>query len=392
MQAAVGGGTGSSAACRWRRTRRASRRRRRSRSATPATIVSGWWRFSVRPGFVRRSSERRTIAGNDTTAGPGAALRPAHARSAPLWYPLPRRFGPGGLSMSIARVGRSLLLLLLILSSLVPAALALERPSAEALRRYRADGSFKERTERAREIGNHKVKPGLVASANYRLQMGQWRQGRLKQRPTPPPAWQGMPTTGTVRIFALLIAFSDYPFSNSQASIDSKLFGDGSGGAPYESLRNFYRRSSYNQLEIAGATLGWYTTAYPRSSVTQTTAGPREPDQGGPELLRRRGSRLLAVRQRRRRRHRLLRRDLDRPRQRLGQLLVGLPDGLQRRHVPARREAARRATRGSGRPDPPAGPSRPTSSSTRPATRWACPTTTTTTAPSGPTAAWAAST
>jgi len=90
---------------------------------------------------------------------------------------------------------------------------------------------------------------------------------------TPPPAWRGMPTTGTVKILAVLIAFSDYPPSNTADSISSMLFGNGSGGYPYESLRNYYDRSSYSQLNIQGNVLGWYTTSYPRSSVAQNTTG-----------------------------------------------------------------------------------------------------------------------
>ena len=83
-----------------------------------------------------------------------------------------------------------------------------------------------------------------------------------------------MPTKGNVKILALLIAFNDIAPANTAASIDGKLFGDGlPADAPRESVRNYYRRASFNQLEIGGNTLGWYTTAYPRSSVTQTRAG-----------------------------------------------------------------------------------------------------------------------
>ncbi|MBZ5535409.1 MAG: FG-GAP-like repeat-containing protein [Acidobacteriia bacterium] len=82
-----------------------------------------------------------------------------------------------------------------------------------------------------------------------------------------------MPTKGTVRILALLIAFSDYPETNTSDSIRIKLFGSGAGGFPYESLHNFYARSSYNQLDIQGNVLGWYHAPYPRSSVIQTNAG-----------------------------------------------------------------------------------------------------------------------
>ena len=83
-----------------------------------------------------------------------------------------------------------------------------------------------------------------------------------------------MKTRGTIKIFVLCIAFADSPFSNNANEIDSKIFGVGSPSAnPYESLRSFYQRSSYNQLDITGNVLGWYTTPYSRDAVAQTSAG-----------------------------------------------------------------------------------------------------------------------
>ena len=151
---------------------------------------------------------------------------------------------------------------------------ALEPPTAAQVEQYRKDGSLASRLEQARQIGNHQVDPQLAAGLDYRLRLQQWQEGRLPVRPAPPPNWQGMPTKGDVRVFALLISFSDYAPSNTAASIDGKLFGDGlPADYPRESLRNYYRRASYTQLELQGATLGWYAAPYPRSSVPQTIAG-----------------------------------------------------------------------------------------------------------------------
>lgn len=163
----------------------------------------------------------------------------------------------------------------LILSTSV---LALEPPGKQDLARYRRDGSLEERIANAKALGNHRVSLNLIARLQYklnrlRLEMQGLTPQEINGIMAPPPAWQGMPTSGTVKILALLIAFSDYAPSNTAESIRSKLFGDGSGATPYESLRNYYRRSSYNQLEIQGNVLGWYTTAYPRGSVPQTTTG-----------------------------------------------------------------------------------------------------------------------
>jgi M6 family metalloprotease-like protein len=84
----------------------------------------------------------------------------------------------------------------------------------------------------------------------------------------PPPVWRGMPTKGTVRIPVFLVDFPDAPHDPSQtvADVQSKMFGDGNSvDYPYESLKNYYQRSSYNQLTITGDVYGWYTAAQPRS-------------------------------------------------------------------------------------------------------------------------------
>jgi M6 family metalloprotease-like protein len=157
---------------------------------------------------------------------------------------------------------------------------ALEPPTKEQLEKYKRDGSLAARIADAKALGNHLVSEGLVTRAHDKLkrmflQMEGVTPSEIDQILAPPPAWRGMPTSGTVKVLALLIAFSDYPPNSSDtvSSIQSKLFGDGAGGAPYESLRNYYRRSSYNKLEIQGNVLGWYTTSYPRSDVVETTGG-----------------------------------------------------------------------------------------------------------------------
>lgn len=123
---------------------------------------------------------------------------------------------------------------------------ALERPSKEQLAEYLEDGSLARRIRQAREIANHRVRPDVARSAAYRLQLQSSKRGLTSAQPGPPPAWAGMPTKGNVKVFALLIAFSDQAPSNAAATVDGKLFGDGDPGEfPYESLRSFYRRSSY---------------------------------------------------------------------------------------------------------------------------------------------------
>ena len=167
--------------------------------------------------------------------------------------------------------------LALFVAGLVPAE-ALEPPTKEQIERYRLDGTLAARASQARAFGNHKIPQHVRDRFRTKLaRMGLLRGAGIKTQTyglmSPPQAWEGMPTRGTVRVLALLISFNDYPGVTTPAYFASRLFGDGAGGPPYDSLRNFYRRSSYDQLEIVGDVLGWYQAPYARSTVTESGTG-----------------------------------------------------------------------------------------------------------------------
>ena len=157
---------------------------------------------------------------------------------------------------------------------------ALEPPTKEQWARYRADGSLARRIAAARVLGNDRINPGLVR--DFRLRLDRLRReipGRSDREADDVPS--AYPDTykpafgsrGVKKTFVLLLDFPDYPSTNSAASIDGKIFGDGEGGYPFESLRNYYRRSSYGALEIRGTTLGWYRPAYSRDSIPEEWGG-----------------------------------------------------------------------------------------------------------------------
>ncbi len=157
-------------------------------------------------------------------------------------------------------------------------AFALEPPTREQIERYKLDGTLAMRMAQARAFGNHKIPTRMKDRLAYRLRnLSLERRGlagsSVSRVLAPPPAWQGMPTSGTVKILALLISFNDYPGVTTPETFTSRLFGDGQGSPPNDSLRNFYRRSSYNQLEIEGDVLGWYQAPYARSTVAETDQG-----------------------------------------------------------------------------------------------------------------------
>jgi M6 family metalloprotease-like protein len=155
---------------------------------------------------------------------------------------------------------------------------ALEKPTPAEIAQYRLDGSLAQRIARAQALGNNRADRQLVSGFHDKVERVRLRMlGRLdadidRVMPVLPSGIRpGLPNKGTNRIFALLIDFPDYPAKTAVATIDSKLYGDGDGAAfPYESLRNYYRRSSYGLLDIQGTTLGWYKPAYTRASMAQT--------------------------------------------------------------------------------------------------------------------------
>jgi M6 family metalloprotease-like protein len=157
---------------------------------------------------------------------------------------------------------------------LAGSALALQPPRPGELEHYRTDGSLPARLARARRLGDDRLIPGMLRAAVQRARRAELGAGGLT---LPPPAWRGMPTTGTVNVLVVPICFSDYPWYTSQQQLQARLFGSGDAADPqaypYESLHDYYARSSYGQLDIEGDVLPWYDTGQARRSVAATDAG-----------------------------------------------------------------------------------------------------------------------
>ena len=83
-----------------------------------------------------------------------------------------------------------------------------------------------------------------------------------------------LPSIGIANVPAIMIDFSDAPATMSTADVENVLFGAGKAEkAPFESLRSFYRRSSYGKLDIGGELLGVYHAPMKRSAIGQQTSG-----------------------------------------------------------------------------------------------------------------------
>ncbi|MCP4155956.1 MAG: M6 family metalloprotease domain-containing protein [bacterium] len=148
----------------------------------------------------------------------------------------------------------------------------LEPPTREQIEKYKRDSTLAERIEAAKATGNHLASPDLIKQIKYRQQRDKLKnQGKSDDQIRlilGAPEWSGMPSSGDTNMMVLLIAFSDKPPNESAADIKNKIFGSGlQSDYPYESLTNYYNRSSYGQLKISGNVLGWYTTDYPMSDV-----------------------------------------------------------------------------------------------------------------------------
>ncbi|MCX8038664.1 MAG: hypothetical protein N3D11_16745, partial [Candidatus Sumerlaeia bacterium] len=145
---------------------------------------------------------------------------------------------------------------------------ALWPPRPDQIERYRQDGSLAARLEFTKTHNNHRVSAALIQRKLAELRA--LEEGKAF-RPEAFPYSTGLPATGSPKIFALLIDFPDYPHTQDAAFISSRLFGNGdSAEYPYESLRNYYQRSSYNQLNIQGNVLPWYRAPNNRGTYDST--------------------------------------------------------------------------------------------------------------------------
>lgn len=153
---------------------------------------------------------------------------------------------------------------------------AADKPTKKQLQSYANDGSLNNRIRNVMALGNHAVAPDLVRDFRVnidRIRLTRTGEASFDQNNSVLSQTRNvLRSNGAIKIFALLISFADYPPNQNPESVASKLFGDGEGGWPYESLRNYYHRSSYNALDIQGNVLGWYDSPYARSSLPQTPA------------------------------------------------------------------------------------------------------------------------
>ena len=145
-----------------------------------------------------------------------------------------------------------LMISILIFITLNFSMFSLVPPTKKQVEKYKHNNTWEIRVQMAKSLGNNKISGSLVRRFKQNMQMllnGKLnrKENKLESIKTIPPAWEGMPTTGNVKIPVILISFQDKDNVNSKSSINSKIFGSGeSSSFPLESLRSFYLRSSIN--------------------------------------------------------------------------------------------------------------------------------------------------
>lgn len=124
---------------------------------------------------------------------------------------------------------------------------ALQPPRKGEIDKLKREGIYEKRLNFAKNLGNHILKVKKIEEKEF----------------------FGLPSKGSQKIFVLLVEFPDYRHTIDKNTIENSLFGNGVAGYfPYESLKNFYLRSSYGILNIEGDVYGWYKAKNKRSYYT----------------------------------------------------------------------------------------------------------------------------
>ena len=164
------------------------------------------------------------------------------------------------------------LLLIFIFLNYSFIAFATQPPTLEQLARYKKDGSLLKRIDQAKALGNYKFDQSFarkLQQRNQQLLTAQKNNKTITKNDANyiDPLDGYFPSTGSPKILVLLVEFPDYPHTdtNTREVVDNLIFGGGDADQfPNDSLTNFYKRSSYEQLNIQGNVLDWYKTDYDR--------------------------------------------------------------------------------------------------------------------------------
>jgi M6 family metalloprotease-like protein len=141
------------------------------------------------------------------------------------------------------------------------------------------DGTFEERTERVRWLGEYRMSSALEQDAVYRLKKEALQASGMSSRDIsqyffggrvmafPYAATPQLKSSGTQKTLTLLIDFKDHRAEKELPGMTPDIFrqniyGAGTAAAqrckPYESVNAYYKRASQGKVDIQGNVLGWY--------------------------------------------------------------------------------------------------------------------------------------
>ncbi|WP_135550710.1 M6 family metalloprotease domain-containing protein [Paenibacillus cymbidii] len=182
-------------------------------------------------------------------------------------------------------IGLTALLALQLAVAGTASAIAPPRPGE--LEKFQQEGTLEQHAEAAEALGGHKVEEDLAEQLPNKLRelTGAAASGQSGDQAAPydggdvfrmmesfqfaPPSGRtgSMPRTGTAKALVLLIDFPDVRATadNPVADVQSSFFGNGLDAKPYDSVKQYYYRSSYGKLTIDGKVLDWFTASHNRS-------------------------------------------------------------------------------------------------------------------------------
>ncbi|KXI26869.1 M6 family metalloprotease domain-containing protein [Paraglaciecola hydrolytica] len=165
-------------------------------------------------------------------------------------------------------------LLLLVLLFLNFSVQATQPPTEKQIEKYKKDGTLRQKAERAKAYGNLKIAPNLLNNLKYRAEL-KTSSSTTSFNKKADLVLGNFASLGTPKMLVLLVEFPEYlhKATNSREQIANKIFGQGDAELfPYDSLTEFYKRSSYNKVDIQGNVLDWYQAPHPRPVDTGDNA------------------------------------------------------------------------------------------------------------------------
>lgn len=150
-------------------------------------------------------------------------------------------------------------------------------PTDEQIQAYKEDGTWEERQAYMDKLNHSTPSQGLLYSAIQRESgIAAYAAGVEI-----PEAWKGMQVTGDAKILLVRVEFADVKFENSKNYSEEEFLsmvkGDGSTeNFPYESLNAYYKRSSYNKLNITSDKVYTCTLSKNRDEYEWVDTGEQE--------------------------------------------------------------------------------------------------------------------